>query len=33
MRRAGEPNELARMLLFMVADATFSKGSEFVADD
>jgi 3alpha(or 20beta)-hydroxysteroid dehydrogenase len=30
--RAGEPDELARMLLFMVADATFSTGSDFVAD-
>jgi 3alpha(or 20beta)-hydroxysteroid dehydrogenase len=30
--RAGEPEELAKMLLFMVADATFSTGSEFVAD-
>jgi 3alpha(or 20beta)-hydroxysteroid dehydrogenase len=30
--RAGEPEELARMLLFMVADATFSTGCEFVAD-
>jgi 3alpha(or 20beta)-hydroxysteroid dehydrogenase len=29
---AGESDELARMLLFMVADATFSKGSEFIAD-
>jgi 3alpha(or 20beta)-hydroxysteroid dehydrogenase len=32
MRRAGEPEELARMLLFMVADATFSTGCEFIAD-
>jgi 3alpha(or 20beta)-hydroxysteroid dehydrogenase len=30
--RAGEPEELAKMLLFMVADATFSTGSEFIAD-
>jgi 3alpha(or 20beta)-hydroxysteroid dehydrogenase len=30
--RPGEPEEVARMLLFMVADATFSTGSEFVAD-
>lgn len=30
--RVGEPDEAARMLLFMVADATFSTGSEFVAD-
>lgn len=32
MRRPGEPEELARMLLFMVADATYSTGCEFVAD-
>jgi 3alpha(or 20beta)-hydroxysteroid dehydrogenase len=30
--RPGESDELARMLLFMVADATFSTGSEFIAD-
>jgi 3alpha(or 20beta)-hydroxysteroid dehydrogenase len=30
--RAGEPEELAKMLLFMVADATFSTGCEFIAD-
>jgi 3alpha(or 20beta)-hydroxysteroid dehydrogenase len=30
--RVGESDEVARMLLFMVADATFSTGSEFVAD-
>lgn len=30
--RAGEPEEIARMLLFMVADATYSTGSEFIAD-
>lgn len=30
--RAGEADELARMLLFMVADATFSTGCEFIAD-
>jgi 3alpha(or 20beta)-hydroxysteroid dehydrogenase len=30
--RQGEPEELARMVLFCVADATFSTGSEFVAD-
>jgi 3alpha(or 20beta)-hydroxysteroid dehydrogenase len=28
----GEPDEIARMLLFMVTDATFSTGWEFVAD-
>ena len=32
MQRAGEPEELAKMLLFMVADATFSTGCEFIAD-
>lgn len=30
--RAGEPDELAKMLLFMVAEATYSTGSEFIAD-
>ena len=30
--RAGEPDEIARIPLFMVADATFSTGSEFIAD-
>lgn len=30
--RAGEPEELARMLLFMVTEATYSTGSEFIAD-
>jgi len=30
--RVGEPDEVARMLLFMVADATFSTGSEFIVD-
>lgn len=32
LKRAGEPEEIARMLVFMVADATFSTGCEFVAD-
>ena len=32
MRRAGEPDEMARMLLFMVAEATYSTGCEFIAD-
>lgn len=32
MARPGEPEEIARMLLFMVTDATFSTGCEFVAD-
>ncbi|PAZ09769.1 3-alpha-hydroxysteroid dehydrogenase [Streptomyces sp. SA15] len=30
--RFGEPEEVARMVLFVVADATFSTGSEFVLD-
>jgi 3alpha(or 20beta)-hydroxysteroid dehydrogenase len=30
--RPGEPEEIARMLLFMVAEASYSTGSEFVAD-
>lgn len=32
LQRPGEPEEMARMLLFMVADATFSTGCEFIAD-
>ncbi|GAA3811053.1 SDR family oxidoreductase [Streptomyces phyllanthi] len=30
--RFGEPEEVARMVLFIVTDATFSTGSEFVLD-
>jgi 3alpha(or 20beta)-hydroxysteroid dehydrogenase len=30
--RFGEPDEVARMVLFVAADATFSTGSEFVID-
>ena len=30
--RPGEPSELASMLLFMVADASYSTGCEFIAD-
>jgi 3alpha(or 20beta)-hydroxysteroid dehydrogenase len=30
--RFGEPDEVARMVLFVVADASFSTGSEFVVD-
>lgn len=30
--RPGEPEELARMMLFMVTEATFSTGCEFIAD-
>ncbi|MFC4463680.1 CBS domain-containing protein [Streptomyces xiangluensis] len=30
--RFGEPEEAARMVLFIVADATFSTGVEFVLD-
>jgi len=32
LRRAGEVEELAKMLLFMVAEATYSTGCEFIAD-
>jgi 3alpha(or 20beta)-hydroxysteroid dehydrogenase len=28
----GEPEEVARMVRFIVADATYSTGSEFVVD-
>lgn len=28
----GEPEEVARMVLFVIADAMFSTGSEFVLD-
>lgn len=30
--RPGEPEELARMMLFMVTEATYSTGCEFIAD-
>lgn len=30
--RFGEPDEVARMVLFVVADATYSTGTEFVVD-
>jgi 3alpha(or 20beta)-hydroxysteroid dehydrogenase len=30
--RVGEPMELAKLVLFLVADATYCTGSEFVAD-
>ncbi|MFJ4817814.1 SDR family oxidoreductase [Streptomyces sp. NPDC088801] len=30
--RFGEPEEVARMVLFIVMDATFSTGSEFIVD-
>ncbi|WP_371581036.1 SDR family oxidoreductase [Streptomyces sp. NBC_01314] len=30
--RFGEPEEVARMVLFVIADATFSTGAEFVLD-
>ena len=30
--RIGEPEEVAKMVLFLVADATFSTGTEFVVD-
>jgi 3alpha(or 20beta)-hydroxysteroid dehydrogenase len=32
IERFGEPEEVARMVLFVAADATFSTGSEFVLD-
>lgn len=32
MPRFGEPDEVARMVRFIVADATYSTGSEFVVD-
>jgi 3alpha(or 20beta)-hydroxysteroid dehydrogenase len=32
IRRFGEPDEVARMVLFIAAEATFSTGSEFVID-
>lgn len=32
IERFGEPEEVARMVVFVAADATFSTGSEFVAD-
>jgi 3alpha(or 20beta)-hydroxysteroid dehydrogenase len=32
MPRIGEPEEIARLVLFLIADATYSTGSEFVAD-
>lgn len=30
--RFGEPEEVARMVLFIIADATFSTGTEFILD-
>jgi 3alpha(or 20beta)-hydroxysteroid dehydrogenase len=30
--RFGEPDEVARMVRFIAAEATFSTGSEFVVD-
>jgi 3alpha(or 20beta)-hydroxysteroid dehydrogenase len=32
IERFGEPDEVARMVLFIAAEATFSTGSEFVID-
>jgi 3alpha(or 20beta)-hydroxysteroid dehydrogenase len=32
IRRFGDPDEVARMVLFIAADATFSTGTEFVVD-
>jgi 3alpha(or 20beta)-hydroxysteroid dehydrogenase len=30
--RFGEPDEVARMVRFVIAEATYSTGSEFVVD-
>lgn len=30
--RIGEPNEIAKLVLYLVADATYSTGTEFIAD-
>jgi len=30
--RIGEPEEIAKLVLFLIADATYSTGTEFVAD-
>ncbi|GAA3737112.1 glucose 1-dehydrogenase [Leifsonia bigeumensis] len=30
--RIGEPDEVARLILYLVADATFSTGTEFIVD-
>jgi 3alpha(or 20beta)-hydroxysteroid dehydrogenase len=32
MPRFGEPEEVARMLRFMLIEATYSTGSEFIVD-
>ena len=32
IERFGEPDEVARMVVFIAAEATFSTGSEFVVD-
>ena len=30
--RIGEPDEVAKLILYLVADATYSTGTEFIAD-
>jgi 3alpha(or 20beta)-hydroxysteroid dehydrogenase len=30
--RIGEPEEIAKLALFLIADATYSTGTEFIAD-
>jgi 3alpha(or 20beta)-hydroxysteroid dehydrogenase len=30
--RIGEPDEIAKLALFLIADATYSTGTEFIAD-
>lgn len=32
IQRIGEPEEIAKLVLYLVADATYSTGTEFVAD-
>lgn len=32
IKRIGEPEEIAKLVLYLVADATYSTGTEFIAD-
>jgi 3alpha(or 20beta)-hydroxysteroid dehydrogenase len=32
IHRIGEPAEIAKLILYLVADATYSTGTEFIAD-
>ena len=32
IKRIGEPDEIAKLVLYLVADATYSTGTEFIAD-